>query len=207
MNGRRPWRAAKRNGTISAPHRQPNGQIQRESREETEKERMAVALAQPHRRGYKPRVNAGGSKGRSPAEEPKLGYPLGRMLLSKQITLPQHDALVHWYAVYIKFTKALNLPQVRYGSCLNIDSSGGFEGDDMDPAGSTAKAKRARRSFEELEDAMREGCGVELTAANVALMHVVALDREPASGMIGTLRLVANVIDRYRLIHGPAGID
>lgn len=64
-----------RKPSISPPHRQPNGDIQRpyETRAETRDEALATVLAQPHRRGF---------------DDPGRHWAIGRLILDGVVVCP-----------------------------------------------------------------------------------------------------------------------
>lgn len=204
---KRKWRARiTGRPNISPPPRERNGRHQRDPSDETEKQRKATVLNQPHRRNIKVRSNeADGSRG--PGDE-RAAYAFGRMRLAGDLSKPQHDALAHWLETYARFSKSIGLPQVRFGNCLAGNVGGAsFDGEEPDPKAAASRATKARRAFEEIEAALHEGLGADLTEANVALVHVVLMDRDPTRGMTGILRMAGNVIDRHRSARGHAGVD
>lgn len=201
----RRWRARKTGGHRKPGAREANGRPQRPSSNETQAQVMATALAQPHRRGI--RVSNGRHDGpRGPRDE-RAGYVFGRMRLGNELSKPQHDALAHWLTVFVRYARALGLPQARFGNCLAVDAGRGYDGEDQDPVASAQRARRAVAAYEALQNAIADGMPGEFREANQALVHVVLMDRDPILGMTGTLRAAANVIDRFRAAHGPGAVD
>jgi hypothetical protein len=153
-------------------------------------------MNQPHRRNI-PVSKVGGDGPRGPADE-RAAYAFGRMRLKGDLTKIQHDALQFWLETFVRYSRALGLPQIHYGSCLAQNVGGGSHGEEPDPKAATALANRSKRAFAELEDAMMEALGPSVTECNAALVHVCLMDRDPIGQMEGTLRLAANAIDHYR---------
>jgi len=208
------WRARKTGRPKQSGEREPSGKLQRANAEETVKQRQATAMAQPHRKHLQAsrRIKlqsgvADGSRGtddlreatdgcRGPADQ-RASYAFGRMRLQGELTKVQHDALQHWLEAFVRYSRALGLPQVHYGNCLAMNVGGGHDGEEPDAKAATDRAKRAKLSFEALEASMNDHLGSGKTAADVALVHVCLMDREPMGAMAGDLRMAANAVDRH----------
>lgn len=177
-SGRKPVAGVIRSasGRIAKAHRKPV---------ETQEQIMAVAIAQPHRRGF------------SDPNNPFLGYSAGRLFATGQISKPQHDA-AEWYArlwlSYHRHVTGITPPRVsaHLGEFIAASNFRLHHGNDNE---NWHAIDRVRARMDGLQAAFAER-GQQVTA-NKLLPAVCVFDVPPAAGDVVALRDTLNTVWRF----------
>lgn len=168
--------------------RYPGGQIIRPHRKpvETQQQVLATVTAQPHRRGFSDSQNA------------FLGYPIGRLFYTGQISEDQRLA-GEWYGRlwldYHRKVTGIVPPKVsaqlqEYIAAGDVPLSHGNDNEDWEAVA------RLRARWGGLQSAFADR-GL-LMRGNAMLPMVCVHDREPPLSAIGDLRELLNIVDKYR---------
>ncbi|KFC74538.1 hypothetical protein FG93_01124 [Bosea sp. LC85] len=161
--------------------RYPNGRIRNAERGERPDKIMAVALAQPHRRG-----NA----------SPMAGYAFGRMFLGGMIDRRQFEAAETVTRRFVRYHRHItdSLPKLPSMVAELVAGTTG-EGADLDDE----TVAKIRSEYRELQDALAD-VGLHHDG-NAILMRVCVLDRDITDhATMGTFRCALNTIaHRLRL--------
>jgi len=184
--------------------RYPGGQIvhvQREPKAERPEQVIAVALAQPHRKG-------------NPSQF--AGYAFGRLFIGGQITERQHRAAEIYMNRAVRYMRHVTGTLPRFPNCLanmiKIDLKEQREQQreadrQRDPSAIRDEGVRTddeitaeiRSDYGEIQDAL-SGAGMHFTG-NTILTRFTVMDRDPANDLeLGAFREALNVIaNRLRL--------
>lgn len=164
-------------GRIVKSHRKPV---------ETQKQVLATVASQPHRRGARDSLS------------PLLGYPIGRLFYTGQISEDQRLA-GEWYGRlwldYHRKVTGISPPKVsaqlqEYIASGNIQLSHGNDNEDWEAI------ERLRARWDGLQCAFADR-GLHMRG-NAMLPMVCVHDRDPPPGAVGDLRELLNIVDKYR---------
>jgi RNase P/RNase MRP subunit POP5 len=158
-----------------------SGAIVRADRGERPEQIMAVALAQPHRRGEK---------------DPRAGFAFGRMWLGGWIDERQYDAANAFTRRAVRYHAVVTGSLPRYQSCLaSVVSKETGSGKELEPE----VIAKIRSDYGDIQDALADA-GM-LYEANGILMRVCVLDYMPRTEEeTGAFRCALNVIaNRLRM--------
>lgn len=157
------------------------GKIVRAARQpvETQEQVLATAVAQPHR------------KASDDPREAKLGYALGRALLTKTITGPQFMAGERYTVVAIRYMRDVTGSLPRFPSMAAELVDKGVSGHEQDPDAIQA----VRNDWDEAQRALLDTG--EHYEANRVLAKLCVMDRDLASAAeVGVLRVALNALVR-----------